>query len=360
MVSVADRPGSIYPAKRMFGPISQRILSLLQLTRMALVFTAIADGAAEVVLRHQLGVDPAGAAWPLPPHVWYQLGAMAVTSIGLYGFGMTLNDIIDRRRDSGVAAHRPLPSGRVRLLTAYGVCTALAIIALLGGAAYARLTPDTGWSLSFPLVLLTGLLITFYDVGGKYFLTTGLISLGAIRFLNAAVAAPWLPIVWHPLLLLNHVAILSRVAYGWEEKRPVLQQKQRWGFVAALVGMDVLAIAFIAWRRGGGNPAELLPSLDVRPGLLIPLAAVALFVGVGGFVRWRYPVARDAGQKLMLFGLLWLIVYDAAFVVGYASWQAGVVLLMLLPVAWWSVQFMRWWSKVLSLSHRPAFQRARG
>ena len=344
----------------MFGPISQRILSLLQLTRMALVFTAIADGAAEVVLRYQMRLDPAALAWPLPAHVWYQLGAMALTSIGLYGFGMTLNDIIDRRRDSGVAAHRPLPSGRVRLLTAYGVCAALALLAVAGGAVYARLTPDTGWSLSFPLLLLTGLLITFYDVGGKYFLTTGLLSLGAIRFLNAAVAAPWLPIVWHPLLLLNHVAILSRIAYSWEEKRPPLQPKQSWGFVAALASIDLLAVTFIAWRRGGGTPAELPNSLNVHQGLLIPLAAVLLFVGIGGFVRWRYPVARDAGQKLMLFGLLWLIAYDAAFVVGYASWQAGVVLLMLLPVAWWSVQFMRWWNKVLSLSHRPAFQRARG
>jgi hypothetical protein len=61
----------------------------------------------------------------------------------------------------------------------------------------------------------------------------------------------------------------------------------------------------------------------------------------------------------MLCGLLWLIVYDASFVAGYVSWGAGACLLVLLPIAWWSVQLMRWWSKLLSLSHRPAFQRAR-
>ena len=38
---------------------------------------------------------------------------------------------------------------------------------------------------------------------------------------------------------------------------------------------------------------------------------------------------------------------------------AAGILLALLPIAWWSVQFMRWWSKVLSLSQRPEFQRAR-
>ena len=35
----------------MLGPFSQRILTLLQLTRMALVFTAIADSSAEVQMR---------------------------------------------------------------------------------------------------------------------------------------------------------------------------------------------------------------------------------------------------------------------------------------------------------------------
>jgi hypothetical protein len=61
----------------------------------------------------------------------------------------------------------------------------------------------------------------------------------------------------------------------------------------------------------------------------------------------------------MLYGLLWLIVYDAAFVAGYVSWILGAIMLALLPIAWWSVVFMRWWSKVISVAQRPAFQRAR-
>jgi hypothetical protein len=61
----------------------------------------------------------------------------------------------------------------------------------------------------------------------------------------------------------------------------------------------------------------------------------------------------------MLFGLLWLIVYDAAFVAGYVSWLAAGLLLLLLPAAYFSVQLMRWWSRLVALSQRPQYQRAR-
>src|ERR1700742_1802600 len=122
----------------MFRPLSQRILTLLQLTRMALVFTAIADGACEVLLRTAKTLSPTHPFLSaLDPR---QLGAMACTSIGLYGFGMSLNDIIDRRRDSSIASHRPLPSGRVGLATAHAICICLGILALWSAAAYAHLT----------------------------------------------------------------------------------------------------------------------------------------------------------------------------------------------------------------------------
>jgi hypothetical protein len=343
----------------MLGPLSQRILTLLQLTRMALVFTAIADGACEVLLR------AATAAATVPNRSFVdvldprQLVAMALTSIGLYGFGMSLNDIIDHRRDSSIAAHRPLPSGRVGLRTAHAICICLGLLAAWSGAVYARWTQPTGW-MSFMLVVTTGLFITFYDFAGKYLVALGLLSLGMIRFLHAAVAAPILPVVWHPLLLLNHVVVLSAVAYHWEEKRPTLTRAHWLTVLGGLAAIDMLVLGSIGVRRGDQTLPGMIAALGMRrPALLLPLAAVIGFVIVAMLVRRFNPVARDAGQKLMLYGLLWLIVYDATFVAGYVSWVAAGILLALLPIAWWSVQFMRWWSKVLSLSQRPEFQRAR-
>ena len=232
------------------------------------------------------------------------------------------------------------------------------LLAAWGGAAYAHETHPTGW-MSFMLVVACGLFITFYDFAGKYLVGLGLLSLGMIRFLHAAAAAPWLPVPWHPLLLLNHVAILSTLAYHWEAKRPPLTRAHWWTVLGGLAGVNLLVLASIGWRRGDQTLRGAIHGLDFRPAMLLPLAAVLGFLLFGYIVRRLNPIARDAGQKLMLYGLLWLIIYDAAFVAGYVSWVAGGIVLALLPIAWWSVQFLRWWSKVISLSQRPTFQRAR-
>jgi hypothetical protein len=50
------------------------------------------------------------------------------------------------------------------------------------------------------------------------------------------------------------------------------------------------------------------PALRVGPGLAAPLLAAAAFVLVAFLSRRRSATSREAGQKLMLYGLLLLIV----------------------------------------------------
>jgi len=336
--------------------LSQRLLTLLQFTRMALVFTAIADSVCALLLRSGHLRDVIGGPMPWPdPRL---LMAIVLVSAGLYGFGMSLNDIIDRRRDRQIAAHRPLPSGRIGLVAAHVICVLLGLTALLAGAFYAQMTP-LGW-LSFALVIWTGLLIAFYDFAGKYLVAPGLLTLGLIRFFHATIAAPELPLVWHPLMLLNHVTLLSTVAYVWEEKRPPLTKLHWWAVLGGLGVVDALALAVVAWRWSPDHPSFMgvMGALRVRPGLLLPFGVAVAFVLFAFLVQRRASTRREAGQKVMLYGLLWLILYDTAFVMGYVSWLAGMALLMLLPVAYLSVQLMRWWSKLVALSQRPQYQRA--
>src|SRR3954466_13580379 len=138
----------------MLGKLSQRLFPLLQLTRMALVFTAISNSLCTLLLwtRRKYSEGP----------VWdhleaRQVIAVVLVSCGLYGFGMSLNDIIDRRRDRQFAAHRPLPSGRLGVRTAHAVCASLMVLALVAGAAYAK------WSgqgpMSIVLIWWTAMLI---------------------------------------------------------------------------------------------------------------------------------------------------------------------------------------------------------
>lgn len=329
----------------MLKALSRRLLALLQLTRMALVFTAIADGYCTALLRKEVfhDEDVLDAR---------RMVAIAAVSVGLYGFGMSLNDIADRKRDLQIAAHRPLPSGRVGLVTAHLISILLAASALGAGAIYSMLLRPGGDWRSLTLVVITGALISFYDLAGKYLVGLGLLTLGLIRFTHALVPAPAAPVLWHPLLLLNHVAILSTVAYRWEEKRPALTRIHYWTVGAGLVVVNAFVIWMIYHRRGWAG-------LELRPALLAPLAAVGVFVAIAWIVRRRSATSREAGQTIMLYGLLWLIVYDACFVFAYTGWLEAALLLLLFPAAYFSVQLMRWWSKLMTLSQRPTFKRAR-
>lgn len=321
---------------------------------MALVFTAISNSlAALLLLARWRGNQERMALGDMlhPEHVL----VIALISIGLYGFGMSLNDLIDRRRDRQLAPHRPLPSGRIGVVTAHVICVLLALLALAGGTLYSRWT---GNATTLLLVVWTGLLIAFYDLAGKYLVGAGLLTLGLIRFFHAVIPAPDLPLLWHPLLMLNHVTVLSLIAYHWEEKRPPLTRAHWWGVLSGLGTVNVLSVALVWYRR---TVIELDPwadALGIEPKLLIPLACVLAFVVLGWRLRRTTPVSRDAGQTLMLYGLLWLIVYDVAFVGAFVGIAPALALLILLPLAYGSVQLMRWWGQLIALSQRPGFKRA--
>jgi hypothetical protein len=335
--------------------LSQRLLSLLQLTRMALVFTAVADGMCTLLLAAQRRAEAQHTSLGAQLD-WRDFVAVAAVSVGLYGFGMSLNDIIDRRRDQQISPNRPLPSGRLGLGAAHLICGALLAAALAAGAFYGRLTHQ--W-MSLVLVVWTAMLIAFYDLAGKYLVALGLLTLGLIRFFHALVPGPEVPLLWHPLWLLNHVVVLSAVAYRWEEKRPPLTPAHWVGVIGGLVAIDAMLVALVASRRFPG-PGGVAAALRLEPGLLLPVIATAVFILVAWGVRRRSASSREAGQAVMLYGLLWLIVYDASFVAGYVRhWIAATCILMLVPVAYFSVRLMRWWSQVLALSQPPAFKRAR-
>jgi len=339
---------------------SQRLLSILQLTRMALVFTAVSNTLCSLILLAERQSQDTGRSID-DFLIWHQALAISLMSLGLYSFGMSLNDIIDRRRDSQLAAHRPLPSGRIGIRLAHIVCAGSFLLALLCGWYYStQSVTSTAGDMSLLLLAWTAMLICFYDFAGKYLVWPGLLTLGFIRFFHAVIPVPQLPLVWHPLVLMNHVTILSVVAYHLEQKRPPLTRAHWWAVFTGLGVADVVCVMSVWWRKQHHfEHGTFVQSLWVNEGLIYPAVAAVGFGIIAILVRRRTPDPRAAGQKIMLYGLLWLIVYDVSFVAGYVGFIAAALLLLFAPAAYCSVQLMRWWGNLLSLSQRPAFQRAR-
>ena len=107
-----------------------RLLALLQLTRAALAFTAIADAWAVLLLRSP-GTPAPGTPQNPMWLVVVRMIATGVASFGLYAFGMALNDLLDARRDRIFAPRRPIPSGRIQPRSAIVIALVLLMMALL-------------------------------------------------------------------------------------------------------------------------------------------------------------------------------------------------------------------------------------
>ncbi len=275
--------------------------------RVALVPTAVSNIWLVVLWTWQFEQGRPITQLPL----WLALWVTALVALGLYSFGMVLNDLLDARRDRLFAAHRPLPSGRVTPQTA----TLVALTSLLAALACAALL---GASSAFMCVICAGL-IMFYNSAGKHLPALGLTTLGLIRVSHMLIANPSLQFMWLAWLIFSHVLLVSGIAYVMERKRPRLYPQE---VVGLAFGWVIITLLFVSWmtRRDG-----LMPETQARV-WFGPLVAGAGFALVAPLLARSGGDRRAGGQRLMRWGLLWLIVYDAAWLAAAKLWwQAGLV-----------------------------------
>lgn len=329
--------------------ISRRSRSDWEFNRTALVFTAIADGWTTILLRAQPQVNLRAIRQLAPAMI-----VMAIISASLYGFGLSLNDLIDRRRDQQLAAHRPIAAGIIGVRSGHALCAALMGAALLAGAIYSLMTNDAATIL---LIVWTAGLITLYDFAARYLVAPGLLTLGLVRFCHAAIASPALPVIWHPLLLMNHLTLISALAYIWEQKRPRMTRGHRATVLGGLAVIDAILIAlYYFWYADRGE--SLFQMARWTPRLIFPVLAFLGFLVLTILIFRRNRSYRQSGRELWIAGLLWLIVYDAAFVDAYVSPIWALVILALLPVSYAASQAMTVAGGIAAVARRPGYRRA--
>ncbi|QNN21388.1 hypothetical protein HED60_03575 [Planctomycetales bacterium ZRK34] len=290
----------------------------LQVTRLAMVFTAIADiwVIALLSLAHR-------ETWRVTPtletiHPGVLLAATAAVAGGLYVFGMTLNDVMDARRDRLFAPTRPIPSRRISLAAA----TTIAVGALL--VAIAASIPLG--AMSTMLCLITAGLILFYNGLGKHLGAIGIVTLGLIRSVNMLIANPSLGYMWPVWLTMTHVTGLSAAGHRLEGKRPQLRGAQIW---ITAIGWAFVTVVMMLWmHRHNTSPPD-------RPWMWVgPVVAMLVFTVIGIITQRSAPTEPAAGALLIKRGLLWLIIYDAAWLASDGLWWQTAAVGALLPAAW--------------------------
>ncbi|MBM4115507.1 MAG: hypothetical protein FJ252_06510 [Phycisphaerae bacterium] len=198
----------------------RRLAAGVQAARAGLAYGAMAEGWFAVAIAHRAG--------RLEGDLTALLLAMSVVSLGLFVFGVAMNDVLDRKQDRAVMTERP---GRWLLSVQW--LAALAMVSLLAALGAASQFGRSG-------MLLAGLAaggIVAYNVLAKFIPAFGFVSLGAIGALHMLVPDQ------HPGVLLpfwfsmTFTAIVAGIVHRLRQKRPV----------ATVRGMLVATALWAAW-----------------------------------------------------------------------------------------------------------------
>ncbi|GAA4438504.1 hypothetical protein GCM10023188_33990 [Pontibacter saemangeumensis] len=290
-----------------------RLGAYLRLMRPANIVTAIADimmgfAASGMLLSRPFweGGLNAGTLQPL--------GWLVLSTIGLYGGGVVFNDVFDAELDRVERPERPIPSGRASVS---GAATLGAILLAVGVLAAWQVS-----GLSALIALAVAFLSLLYDWKGKHQNILGPINMGSCRGGNLLLGVSAVPAAVEELWFIAFIPIVYIAAITMISRGEV-----HGGNIAALKG----AVLMYALVFGGIISLALLPEFNLWYSLpFLLLFAYLIFPPLFRAMPTKEPKLIIKAVKA---GILALIVMNASMAAGFAGWQYGLLVLLLLPIS---------------------------
>lgn len=286
----------------------------LQLVRLPNVFTALADVLMGYLVTH-------GGPGPWPPLV------LLLLSSGLiYSAGMALNDAYDVEQDRRERPHRPVPSGRVPLTTAFRLG-----FGLLGAGVLCGWLAGLGERSAWPgmVAAAVALLAWGYDAVLKR-TPLGPLAMGGCRTLNVllgmSLAERWSP----PLLLVAGALGLYVAGITWFARREAaLSRRVQLAGATAVMAFALGALAALPWADGqaSGPMIAVATSAAERFPLLIGVLALLILRRCFAAVVDPAPPRVQAAVRQAIFSL---VVLDAAVTLAACGplWATAVAALL--------------------------------
>jgi 1,4-dihydroxy-2-naphthoate octaprenyltransferase len=272
----------------------------LQLTRPANLVTAVADILAGMAIA-QFTFSSFSPAYLL------------LSTLGLYGGGVVMNDVFDAKLDSIERPERPIPSGKVPLRSA----TLLGISLLFLGILFAAMYSITSGMIAIIVAMLTIL----YNRIAKHHVFFGPLTMGLCRGGNLILGMSVLPesvqkwglIAFLPIAYIGAITLISQDEVHGGKKRTL--------YIAAALYLVVLAAQLTVAQQQGN--------------LLFALPFVLLHSWLIGRPLWnaiQNPVGPMIG-KAVKAGVISLIVMNASWCVAFGLWPLALAVLALLPLS---------------------------
>lgn len=271
--------------------------------RPANIITAVADILAGVAIAASLHDELS----------LYSLLMLIISTAGLYGGGVVMNDYFDAALDTVERPERPIPSGIVLRSEAAMLGIALFFVGVLAAFLVSPLSGALAVAITFFALL--------YDKWGKHFSVWGPVNMGLCRGLNLALGMSILPAsvetYWYlgfvPVIYIGAVTMISRGEVHGSGKTVL--------YFAALLYVLVMGII-----------------------LYVSTLHSALWLSLGFVLIWSLFVlpplkkAIDNPQGKMIgkavkAGVIALILMNASWAAAFDAIYMALIILLLLPVS---------------------------
>ncbi|MEJ7831154.1 MAG: UbiA-like protein EboC [Segetibacter sp.] len=290
----------------------QKLVGFLRLMRPANIVTAISDILAGVAIANHT------TNHNLLQQNWSPILLVAVSTIGLYGGGVVLNDVFDAKLDIIERPERPIPSG---IASKKEGALLASFLFLMGIVTASFVHPNNIFSVT---TLLAGA-ITFacivYDKWGKHHSYFGPVNMGLCRGLNlllgisilpAALNLYW-PIFIIPVLYIAAITMISRGEVHGGKKSTLYR-------AVILYSIVILSIIYVGIKNN--TILYVLFFLLLFGYLIFPPLQKAI----------REPKGSLIG-KAVKAGVIALIVMNASWAAAFGSFYFALFILLLLPVS---------------------------
>ena len=243
---------------------------------------------------------------------------LVISTIGLYGGGVVLNDVFDADLDKIERPERPIPSG----LISRGMAALLAALLLLTGIAAAAIShPGSLFSSSFLLAIAIALAAVVYDKWGKHHSFLGPLNMGLCRGLNLLLGISILPEALLRYWLISLVPVIYIAAITMISRGEVHGGKKSTLYGAVvLYGIVIASILYVAFAHHT---------------LLQALAFLVLFSSMI-FPPLQKAIKAPKGQligKAVKSGVIALIIMNAAWAAAIGTLYWALLILLLLPLS---------------------------
>ena len=286
-----------------------KIIACLRLMRPANIVTAVADILAGFAITFAM----------VHRGNWNEINfpvllSLILSTIGLYGGGVVMNDIADYETDKVERPERPIPGGKISRSAGAVLGSALLLIGVLSAL---HVSAQSGI-----IALTIAMLAVFYDFIGKHHHVIGPVNMGLCRGGNLLLGMSssmliienYYLIALLPIIYITAITLISRGEVAGGNKVAIRYATFMYSFVVG-------AIALISFYFFSGR--YFFPTLG-----LTLLFAILIFRPL--FIAHQNPDQINI-RNAVKAGVISLIVMDAAIATSFTGWQYSLTMLILLP-----------------------------